>query len=399
MKILHTADWHIGKTLYKQSLREEISLFFDWLLNVVDEKDIDIILVSGDIFDLANPANVDKELFYKVLSQLRDRKVQCVITAGNHDSPSLLEAPRPLFMGLNIHMHGFGSPVARNLLTMVSHDGKDKVHILAVPFLREGDLRKVHGGESYEDKVQALRTGIINHYKMLKDLAVKVDDAIPIIAMGHLYIQGARISDSERDIHIGNQAGLPVDHFQDLFDYSALGHIHRPQRLNKEGSIRYSGSPIPLSFSERKDKKQVLLIETKGNEDLKITELEIPLFRPLVRIKGKLQDVRERIHLYRSDGLLPAFIEIVIIEKERDQSKILETVSLAEKVSPHYEIINYRIQFEEHLRTLSETGLKDQIEDLNPRDVFLQRIDEEALSGDDRKAVIEAFGEVYESIV
>jgi len=400
MKILHTADWHIGKTLYKQPLHEEIQLFFLWMLDTIEKEQIDIIVVSGDIFDLANPSNADKETFYHVLHQIISRDIQCVITAGNHDSPSLLEGPKDLLNELNIHIIGHGSPIDRQLLTLQAKDATS-AHILAVPFLRPGDITKPSGGLSYEEKVGAVRQGIVDHYQTLHKLAKAKDPSIPVIAMGHLYMQGVSLSEnrSERDIHIGNLAGLTVNNLVGLFDYVALGHIHRPQKLNKEGSIRYSGSPIALSFSERKDEKAVLIIETSDQGVSDIRSLEVPVFRPLVRIEGTLAEIEESLSTYRSSGSLPALIEIMVIEKERNESIILETISLSEVASPHYRIINYKIQFETGAKALSDQSLNQDIEDLLPRDVFLKRIQQEALSDDDRSSVVEAFDEVYTALL
>ncbi len=399
MKILHTADWHIGKTLYKQSLREELNLFFEWMLDLIDRESVDVILVSGDIFDLANPANADKKLFYQTLSKLKDRNVQCIITAGNHDSPSLIEAPVELLKALNIHTIGYGYKLTEQLITISDIDGNEVAHILAVPFLREGDLRKSQPGASYEDKIVGLREGIINHYQMLKGMAEEANSSIPVIAMGHLYVQGAHLSDSERDIHIGNLAGLSVEQFSNLFDYVALGHIHRPQKLNKEGTIRYSGSPIPLSFSERKDEKEVVLFDISDGHIINTKAMPVPVFKALKRVEGSLVEVRHQLDSYRSNNQLPTLIEIVVREKVQDYSKVLELIELAQHASPHYDVINYRIQFEEQIQPLSEAGLLEQIEDLNVKDVFFKRLESESLEEKMREEVIEAFDEVVRNVM
>lgn len=397
MKILHTADWHIGKTLYKQSLVPNIKLFFDWLLDTIKEKDIDLLLVSGDIFDLANPSNADKEIYYNLLHQLHILKVACVITAGNHDSPSLLEGPKKLIERLGIHIIGHGG-VREDQLIHIKGEDSTAVNIIAVPYLRDSDIARPQGGLSYEERITALRDGIIAHYKSLKELAdAKYPDSLNI-AMGHLYIQGASLSDSERDIHIGNQAGLSVQHLDELYDYIALGHIHRPQKLNKEGNIRYSGSPIPLSFSERKDEKEVVILTLEDNKITDISSIKTPSFSPLVRIKDSLENIKTKLQAYRSPGTMSAIIEIHVTEKERDQSIILETISLAETKSPHYSIINYRITFEEQLSALSDLGLSEDIEDLKPAEVFQKRIENEALSKEDKASVLEAFDEVLSLI-
>jgi len=396
MKILHTADWHIGKTLYKQELNEQIRLFFEWLIGVIQSEKVDVLLVSGDIFDLANPSNADKKMYYRMLHRLNALSITCIITAGNHDSPSLIEGPKDLLDELDIHVIGHGSPIERQLMCVTSSDG-EKAHFLAVPFLRPGDIDMKQSGLSYTDKVSSLRDGIVAHYQSLCQMAQDQDSSLPVLAMGHLYIQGVSLASkrSERDIHIGNLAGLSVDSLDGMFDYIALGHIHRPQQLNKSGTIRYAGSPVALSFSERKDEKQVILIDVVAGTIADIRPMPVPIFRSLSRVSGTLIEVKESLKAYRSNGKLSSYIEIIVKEAIRNESIILETIALAELSSPHYKIINHKIQFLESSTPLSDQVMAEDIEDLKPRDVFLQRIKHESLSLEYLESLTEAFDEVY----
>ena len=394
MKILHTADWHLGKVLKKYSLRQELELFIDWLLALVANEQIDIVLIAGDIFDYANPSNVDRQLYYQVLSRFKELNVQCIVTAGNHDSPSLLEAPQEVLKSINTHVVGFGHDKERQLITLSV--GAESAHFLAVPFLRSGDVRESVAGESYDDRIQGLRLGIESHYKDLVQLAKKKDSGLPIVALGHLYLQGSSLSDSERDIHIGNQAGLEAKSFESLFNYFALGHIHRPQKLNKEGTIRYCGSPISLSFSERKDTKQVCIINIKEGKVDQANTVDIPTFRPLVLMKGNLEEVKEELNQYRSPGSLPALVENQVEEEERDSSKIIETIKLSEQNSEHYIIVNHKIHFTNEIKKLSQIKEGKQIEELQPLEVFKNRIEGEALEEKDTNDLQAAFEEAYE---
>ena len=398
MKILHTADWHIGKTLYKYALRDEINLFFDWMIDLIVKEKIDILLVSGDIFDLANPANVDRQAYYRILARLNSLNIQCVITAGNHDSPSLLESPQDLLKELNIHVIGSGENPERQIIRIYNKDQTQSAVILAVPYLRDSYVRKVSAAETYQTRVEGLREGIIQYYK---DLKVKARELYPndtLIAMGHLYVQGAHLSDSERDIQIGNEAGIGKERFTELFDYFALGHIHRPQKLNSNGTFRYSGSPIPLSFSERKDDKQVVILEISEGKTVKTKEIKVPAFRSLRRFSGALEAVKKELNEYRSTNPLKTLAEIHIKEEQRDQSKILETIALTEKDSPHYMIISYKIEFQEKLESLSNRGLDQYIEEMKPREVFEARLNQEELTTETKGAVLEAFDLVYNQV-
>ena len=398
MKILHTADWHIGKSLYKHGLSDEMQLFFDWLINVIIENKVDVILISGDIFDLANPSNAHRQIYYDVLSRLSETGVQCILTAGNHDSPTLLESPKALLTRHNIHVVGSGEHPEHQIILVEDSHNNQKAVILAVPFLRDSYVRKVQSGESYETRIEGLRQGIVSHYRLLKEKAEQDHPGLPILAMGHLYIQGASLSDSERDIHIGNQAGLAKEHLSDYFDYFALGHIHRPQKMNDKGSCRYSGSPISLSFSERSDQKQVVLLNVSNNKVQNIQTIDIPKFRGLERFKGTIDQIKQQINEYRHSNQLKSLVEIHIQEDRRDHSKILETIALSEQHSPYYSIINYKIEFAESLSVLSDHSLTKQIEELRPREVFESRIGQEALHEDDKKELTEAFETVYQQV-
>jgi len=293
MKILHTADWHIGKSLYKRSLEAEFNLFFEWLVDLIEVEQVDVLIVAGDIFDLANPSHHHKTLYYDMLFKIQNLDVQIVITAGNHDSPTLLEGPKSLIHLLKIHVVGHGHQADEQIIHISSEKGD--VTILAVPYLRDSHLGITSQGLSYEEKVKATRDALVNHYLNLSSQAKSLYPDTPIIGMGHLYVQGASTSDSEREIHIGHQAAVSVSTLESICDYLALGHIHRPQQLNKSNTVCYSGSPIPLSFSERSDQKSVQLIVVDEGHIATIQKVDIPTFRSLVRIKGPLADVKKQL--------------------------------------------------------------------------------------------------------
>lgn len=320
MKLLHTSDWHLGQKLHGNDREEEHQLFFDWLLKVINEKEIDALLISGDIFDVGFPSNNALKQYYSFLTQLITSHCKnVIITGGNHDYISTLEAPSDVLSALNIHIVGGAREnIEDELIPLKDDDDKIECVVAAIPFLRDKDIRHINAGESYEDGVKAINQGIVKHYETAASIASKY--TCPIIAMGHLYVQGAGLSDSERDIHVGNLAGLHVNTFPNTFDYIALGHIHRPQKLNPEGTIRYSGSPIQLSFSERKDVKQVIILELVEDKLQSIEPIEVPLFRKLVSIKGDFTSVSEKLKNYKSTSDLCDWAEVSIEEKEMDTS-------------------------------------------------------------------------------
>ncbi|MFN0075872.1 MAG: exonuclease SbcCD subunit D C-terminal domain-containing protein [Prosthecobacter sp.] len=252
MRLLHTADWHLGARLIERDRFAEHAAFLDWLIETLRSEKIDALLLSGDVFDAANPPQEAVALYFDFLKRLADLKtVKAVITGGNHDSASHLNAPRELLRRFEVHVFGHAGD---NIV-----DLGDAV-IAAVPFLRERDLRQAAAGETTTTVHEQVRAAIRAHYTAQLAACRDIAKGRPVIAMGHLTVLGATTSDSERDIHIGNLGSVGADIFAG-FDYTALGHLHRPQRVAGQETIRYSGSPIPLSFSEAADAKSVVIIE------------------------------------------------------------------------------------------------------------------------------------------
>jgi exonuclease SbcD len=274
MKILHTADWHLGVRLIERDRLAEHAAFLDWLIETLRREKIDALLISGDVFDSANPPQDAVVLYFDFIRRLADLKtVRTVITGGNHDSATHLNAPRELLRRFEVHVFGHAG---ENVI-----DLGDAV-IAAVPFLRERDLRQAAMGEAMSDVQAQVRAAIRGHYagKLAESRALA--KGRPMIAMGHLTALGALTSDSERDIHIGNLGAVGADVFAG-FDYTALGHLHRPQRVASQEQLRYSGSPIALSFSEAADTKSVVILEMEKNKVTKIETLCIPVARALIR--------------------------------------------------------------------------------------------------------------------
>ncbi len=277
MKLLHTADWHLGARLVERDRLADHAAFFDWLIGVLTEEKIDALLVSGDIFDAANPPQEAVALYFDFIKRLADLKsVRAVITGGNHDSASHLNAPRDLLRRFEVHVFGQAAPPADAVVDL------GDVVIGAVPFLRERDLRQASAGETMSDVQTQVRHAILAHYSAQLEACRAVAGKRPVIAMGHLTAVGATTSDSERDIHIGNLGAVSSDVFAG-FDYTALGHLHRPQLVGGKDNVRYSGSPIALSFSEASDAKSVVIIDASKTGVNEIKTLPVPTCRVLVR--------------------------------------------------------------------------------------------------------------------
>ncbi len=398
MKILHTADWHIGKVLHKQGLRAELELFFDWLIELLKVEDIDLLLVSGDIFDLANPAVKDRELYYKFLSRLIHLKIKVIITGGNHDAVGLLNAPKNILDSLNITVVGGAKEnIEEELIEIKNEQGEIELIVAAVPFLRDKDLRSKETDILYKNRTEAIREGIKKHYAELAVMCEKKYSTLPAIAMGHLYTKGALTSESERDIHVGNAAAVESNIFSKTFDYVALGHIHRPQVIGKNNNIRYSGSPIALSFSERSDNKSLVLLELKSGQLAEPKVIPIPKFRSLKKISGDLVSIREKLAAFQPDFVLSSFVEIEVIEEKYSALTLASVDEIVAKHSEEFTILKARTTFTEDTRdtaALFEEGAH--IEDLKPIDVFTKLMYQQEIATEQQTQLKEAFIELLE---
>ena len=392
MKILHTADWHIGKKLHKQDLSEDFSLFIEWLCKEIELQQVDVLLVSGDVFDLANPSNEAKRLYYQSLLKLRNLGLQIIITGGNHDSPSMLNAPQAILNELNVHVIGnLPEKLEDVLIPITSKTGDVEAVVAAIPFLRNKDLQSEEVAKTYEERVQNLKNAIANYYAEAAEIAQTNYPEIPCIAMGHLFTHGVSTSESERDIQIGNQAGVEASQFGNYFSYVALGHIHQPQQVKAEIPIYYSGSPIQLSFSERKDEKRVLLIDTeKGFEPESIA---VPSFRKLMKLKGSLAEVEQKLMNLTPNDQLTHFIEIELIEEKYNPQIVFILNNLMENFQTKgYSIVKHRILFQEKQKGLSDVAQPNQnLDEMNAKDVFEKRIAETELSQEQKQHLLSNF--------
>jgi exonuclease SbcD len=289
MKILHTADWHIGQLFHEYDRTYEHQQFLNWLVDTLQTEQIDVLLISGDVFDISNPSASSIKMFYSFLNKATrvNPDLQIIITAGNHDSASRLEAPKPLLESSNVHIIGLvekdaeGNIDYQKLLVPIHDDSKNvKIWCLAIPFLRMGDYPTIlNCANPYTEGVTAL-------YKDAFEYAsLKKQDGQTIIAMGHLHTHQAEVSDLDKTerLIMGGVECIPATAFHQDIKYVALGHIHKAQRIGGKEHIRYSGSPLPMSFSELNYKHQVIVFEL-DEEISELKSIEIPLSVPLQRI-------------------------------------------------------------------------------------------------------------------
>lgn len=332
MKILHTADWHLGQTFYEYDRRAEHLHFLEWLKEQIKQHEIDVLLIAGDVFDSPNPSAESQRMYYTFLREITtgNPRLQIIIIAGNHDSAARLEAPNPLLEDMNITVRGVvrrdaeGNIDLQHLIVPIYTVGAEHLppenikkvaaYCLAVPYLRQGDYPP---SESYSQGVRALYQLLFNSVK---------DTNLPIIAMGHLQATGSEISEDDRSERtvIGGLECVSPDAFDEAIAYTALGHLHRSQRVSHRDKVRYSGAPIPMSFAEKNNTSGVVLI-TLENGDTSIERLEFQPLTALLSIPRQaqpLEDVLQAISELPDGELTPQtpYLEIKILMTQPEPS-------------------------------------------------------------------------------
>jgi exonuclease SbcD len=396
MKILHTSDWHIGRALYGRKRYEEFERFLDWLVECIQAQDAKVLLVAGDVFDNGTPSNRALELYYRFLCRVEGAGCRhVVITAGNHDSPSLLNAPREVLRFLNVHVVGCMAEAPEDeVLVLHDRDGRPALIVCAVPYLRDRDIRCSEAGETFEDKGRKLVEGIRNHYLQVGDIAVArragLGVNVPIIAMGHLFTSGGQTieGDGVRELYVGNLGQVRADIFPECFDYLALGHLHVAQKVNGSDVHRYSGASIPMSFGEAGQRKIVVAVNL-DSERVSIEEIEVPCFQLLTTVRGDWDRIAAQIA-----GMKKQFASVwleVIYEGDQLAGDLQERLrELIEGTS--LEILrtkNLRIAD----RTLSRMAIEETLDDLTVEDVFARCLSVHEVPAEQQEELFSVFRE------
>lgn len=290
IRILHTADWHLGQTFFGYDRTEEHEAFLDWLTKEIRRKEIDALIIAGDVFDVSNPSAVSQSIYYKFIYWVtaENPSLQIVIVAGNHDSAARLEAPLPLLQAMRTEVRGVvrkledgGIDYDHLTVELKNRQGEVELLCMAVPFLRQGDYPAVQTeGNQYAEGVRELYT------QLLQKLWKRRKAEQSILAIGHLQATGSEIAEkdySERTV-IGGLECVSPDAFSEQIAYTALGHIHKAQRVSGRENVRYAGSPIPMSFAEKHYHHGVVMVTFDGGCAVDIERIECPKLIPLVSV-------------------------------------------------------------------------------------------------------------------
>jgi exonuclease SbcD len=302
MKLLHTSDWHLGRSLFGKKRYGEFEAFLSWLAEILITEQVDVLLVAGDVFDTGTPSHRAQELYYRFLCRVAAGSCRhVVVIAGNHDSPSFLNAPRELLRSVNVYVVGAATGYPEDeVLLLKDNTGGVELIVCAVPHLRDRDIRVAEAGESIEDKERNLLAGIRSHYADVCHVAEEkrrvLATAVPIVAMGHLFTAGAKTveGDGVRELYVGSLARVTSDIFPECFDYLALGHLHVPQKVNGSEQMRYSGSPLPMGVGEASQEKSVCLVEVAGGT-ARVRTIPVPVFQKIFQIRGDWEHIATRI--------------------------------------------------------------------------------------------------------
>ena len=290
IRILHTADWHLGQTFFGYDRTEEHEVFLNWLAEEIRQKEIDALIIAGDVFDVSNPSAASQSMYYQFIYRVTAENpyLQIVIVAGNHDSAARLEAPLPLLQAMRTEVRGVvrkleGGEIDYDHLTVELKNRKGEVELLcmAVPFLRQGDYPAVQTeGNPYAEGVREL------YAQLLQRLWKRRTENQAILAIGHLQATGSEIAEkdySERTV-IGGLECVSPEAFSEQIAYTALGHIHKAQRVSGRENVRYAGSPIPMSFAEKHYHHGVVMVTFDGGCAVDIERLECPKLIPLLSV-------------------------------------------------------------------------------------------------------------------
>ncbi|MDD5615747.1 MAG: exonuclease SbcCD subunit D C-terminal domain-containing protein [Candidatus Methanoperedens sp.] len=390
MRILHTSDWHIGHKIYERSRIDEHTNFLNWLLKTITEKKVEVLLVSGDIFDSSIPSAEATDIYYQFLHDLYTRTgAHAVIIAGNHDSAVRLAAPKEFLKMAGIHVIGGFRESPKECVVSFTKNG-ETASFAAVPYLNEGDILSHVSLEGEVERNQRYREAVKKIYT--ECMSSMPDDSIKIL-MGHFFMQGIEGSGTERFTTVGDTQPIRTGDLPEGADYIALGHLHRPQHITGNGCpIIYPGSPIPMSFKEAEYEKKVFIIDTDGTGTCSVGAIPVPVFRELVRVEMTLEDV---LNSASFGNWKDKYIEVrVRLEKPE--------VGLGDRIRQAFDSRGGRVLVVESVLSDREDGESISASDIqsrSPADMFKDFFNEkygENTTPDDLDELLKTFNELIE---
>ena len=386
MRIIHTSDWHLGHTLMDKTREEEMRSFFSFLIDVIIKERVDALLISGDIFDTGTPSNAALSLYYSFLASIKNTKCKDVfVIAGNHDSPSLLSAPKEILEMVNVHIYATKEDIEPYVID-------DKVVVLPIPFPRDQELRRLVQGGTIKEEDDRLRLAIEELYKTETEKTASAYPSLPIVAMGHLMATNINEEDKP-DLYIGGLGTIDSGSFPKALSYVALGHIHKKMNLNSSGTLCYSGSPIPFSFKEAKDTKVLKLVEIEGSET-KVSDITIPRFRNLFQIKGDKESIEKELKSLVEDKE-EGWVSIEITESGVSSSLRSFCEGITEQTG--LEIIHIKDTTVSKRLLETEEDIES-LDSLSEEDIFSKFLDEKEIKNERKDDLLTLFREILQQL-
>ncbi len=402
LRLLHTSDWHLGKLLYHEPRYHEFEEFLNWLLDVLQAWQVDILLIAGDIFDTTTPSNRAERLYHQFLAQVYKQNIpNTIIIAGNHDSPSSLNKTKDVLGVLGTHVISTPSDnIDDNVLILKDKNKNPIAIVITAPYLRDRDVRSSVANESGQDKAKNLLDGIKAYYHRLSTHAKEQQNSLmashgklPIIATGHLFATGCHVSASDdgmRDLHVGTLGEVSADIFAPYLDYVALGHIHAPQIVGGREHIRYCGSPIAMGFGEIGRTKQVLMVDFLPEQSPQIHSLPVPIFQSLVHIRGDMPFIETSLNdlKAKAQNNHPIWLQVEYIGQEL----IANLNDRLNEIIQDSPLVILKIKNKPiSQNSLRQKNSKETLNTLNEIDVFEQRLALENLTNEETTNLMSAY--------
>lgn len=412
MRIIHTSDWHLGQNFMGKSRAAEHKAFLEWLLQQIDAQQVDAVIVAGDIFDTGSPPSYAREIYNRFVVEMQQRACPLIVLGGNHDSVAMLEESRELLACLNTRVI---PSVMQNpqdqIVVLNDKQGLPGAIVCAIPYIRPRDVVLSQAGQSGRDKQREMQQAIAEHYATVFDLAQKQHKAIcqqagveklPIIATGHLTTVGASTSDSVREIYIGTLDAFPASAFPPA-DYIALGHIHQSQKVAKSEHIRYSGSPIPLSFDEtgRAQGKSVLQVDFAKGKLAEVTPLQAPEFQSMQLIKGNLDSIELALQGFadthqKEEAAAVTWLDILVEAEDYLGDLPQRLAKMAEELP--VEILRVRRARKQHQSRIN-VAASETLHELDVTEVFERRLQEESWDTEEQQARAQRLKQHFQTVL
>lgn len=407
MTVVHTSDWHLGAKLHDQDRADEHAEFLKSLVSIVQSEGADAVVISGDVFDMRQPGPAAQALYYDFLAAI-DQCPTCkrvIVTAGNHDSSSMLSAAGRALKRIGVEVVAKASEdVSKELVVLTKEDGTPGLVVAAVPFMNSGELSNFARAASVEANTTAekLAGGFKAHYQSVLAAAKDAAQGAPILAMGHCAVAGAKVSDtrSERGRTVGGLEEFEGGAFEGA-DYVALGHLHIPQLVNGDGRVAYCGSPLQMSFSEVDERKYVNIVrfgETAG-AGMEVVAAPIDATVPLKQFEGTTKSIGEMIRALIEEKPEKVYLSIRVTEGEG------ELAGFWHDVDAKVQGTGIRVLLKENARphAVVGTGLaaasERELSAMTPLEVATLRINEETdLSQEERDGYVKMVEKVVEEV-